>query len=152
MQCAKAGSLPLAREVLAVYARRLEPHPLHRIINANSKAFRLQRRYFAIRLRGNEGYRAVRVESPYLHAQSLVLSSGAKRERGACAVRAEGILTALGFRHVIKHGTYVYGNFGHNRAAIKCVPAYGKTFVYTAVAGPEVRVVERLRNEIAWKL
>lgn len=69
-----------------------------------------------------------------------------------CAIKGESILSSLGFKSVVKNGNYVYGNFNDNRAAIKCVKVSGKTFVYVAVAGPEVKLVEKLRNEIVWKL
>ena len=49
-------------------------------------------------------------------------------------------------------GSYVYGNYINNRAAIKCTRVENKTFVYAVVAGPKVKIVERLRNEIIWKL
>lgn len=70
----------------------------------------------------------------------------------ACASEAVEILKALQFVSVVKNGTYVYGNLLSNRAAIKCVPNGEGTFVYTAVAGPEKKQVERLRNEIFWRL
>ncbi len=69
-----------------------------------------------------------------------------------CAEKGVSILTSLGFNSVIKNGNYVYGNFNMNRAAIKCVQVNEQTFVYTAVAGADVKLVEKLRNEIAWKL
>ena len=69
-----------------------------------------------------------------------------------CAVKGKSILKSLGFKSVIKNGSFVYGNFNSNRAIIKCVLVSKKTFVYTAVAGADVKLVEKLRNEIAWKL
>lgn len=69
-----------------------------------------------------------------------------------CAIKGESILKSLGFSNVVKNGTYVYGNFSSSRAAIKCVSVPEGSFVYAAVAGPEVEVVRRLRNEIVWKL
>jgi hypothetical protein len=69
-----------------------------------------------------------------------------------CANKGVNILRELGFKSVVKNGHYVYGNFSNNRAAIKCVEMNDSTFVYTAVAGADVKLVEKLRNEIAWKL
>ncbi|MEM1189733.1 MAG: hypothetical protein AAGI72_14460 [Pseudomonadota bacterium] len=69
-----------------------------------------------------------------------------------CARKAADILRALGFDEVVTNGTYVYGNYVSNRAAIKCIPLDGKVFVYAIVAGSDVEIVERLRNEIVWKL
>ena len=69
-----------------------------------------------------------------------------------CAQKAVDILTSLGFERIVKNNTYVYGNYINNRAAIKCTPVNNHTFVYAVVAGPKVKVVERLRNEIVWKL
>jgi hypothetical protein len=69
-----------------------------------------------------------------------------------CADKGVSILNSLGFKSVVKNGNYAYGNFTNNRAAIKCVSVNNKTFVYTAVAGSDVKLVEKLRNEIAWKL
>ncbi|WP_448547878.1 hypothetical protein [Thalassotalea fusca] len=69
-----------------------------------------------------------------------------------CAQKGVQILNSLGFTSVVKNGNYVYGNHSQNRAAIKCVTAYEKTFVYLAVAGADVKLVEKLRNQISWKL
>lgn len=69
-----------------------------------------------------------------------------------CAEKGVSILNSLGFKSVVKNGNYVYGNFSSNRAAIKCVTVNKQTFVYTAVAGADVKLVEKLRNEISWKL
>lgn len=69
-----------------------------------------------------------------------------------CAVKGVTILNSLGFKSVVKNGHYVYGNFNNNRAAFKCVEVNQQTFVYLAVAGADVKIVEKLRNEIAWKL
>jgi hypothetical protein len=72
---------------------------------------------------------------------------------GECASRGVEILEALSFIGIVRNGSYVYGNLMANRAAIKCVSnGDDGTFVYAAVAGPEVRQVERLRNEIVWRL
>lgn len=70
----------------------------------------------------------------------------------SCAKKGVEILETLSFTGVVKNGSYVYGNFLANRAAIKCVPNGNETFVYAAVAGPEKKQVERLRNEIVWRL
>ncbi|PKF55638.1 hypothetical protein CW748_12325 [Alteromonadales bacterium alter-6D02] len=69
-----------------------------------------------------------------------------------CAIKGVSILKSLGFKLVTKNHTYVYGNFSNNRAVIKCTPVNQQTFVYTAVAGEDVKLIERLRNEIMWKL
>jgi len=70
----------------------------------------------------------------------------------ACSNKGVDILTTLGFSQIVKNGTYVYGNYINNRAAIKCTDVGNNTFVYAVVAGPHVKIVERLRNEIVWKL
>lgn len=69
-----------------------------------------------------------------------------------CATKGIDILKSLGFSSVVKNGNYVYGNFELNRATIKCVGVDKHTFVYTAVAGENVKQVEQLRNKISWKL
>lgn len=71
-----------------------------------------------------------------------------------CSNNALSILNSLGFNSVVKNELYVYGNLNGNRAAIKCVDVdmVNNSFVYTAVAGANVKLVEKLRNEIAWKL
>lgn len=70
-----------------------------------------------------------------------------------CAKKGVQILSSLGFTQIVKssHGQYMYGNYSSNRAAVKCLSAGGQTFMYAVVAGPEVDVVERLRNEIMWQ-
>ncbi|WP_139056498.1 hypothetical protein [Rheinheimera sp. A13L] len=70
----------------------------------------------------------------------------------ACAEKGKEILESLGFNQIIKNGSYVYGNYSNNRAVIKCSSVNESTFVYAAVAGPKVKVVEKLRNEIVWQL
>lgn len=69
-----------------------------------------------------------------------------------CAQKGVDILTTLGFERIVMSGSYVYGNYINNRAAIKCTRVENKTFVYAVVAGPKIKIVERLRNEIIWKL
>ena len=69
-----------------------------------------------------------------------------------CSSKGKAILESLGFIHVVKNGNFVYGNFSNNRAAVKCVSVSEVTFVYTAVAGPNIVLVEKLRNEIVWQL
>jgi len=69
-----------------------------------------------------------------------------------CAERGVSTLSALGFKSIVKNGNYVYGNFNKNQSAIKCVDIEDKTFVYLAVAGEKVELVEKLRNDIAWKI
>lgn len=85
---------------------------------------------------------------PQLWSAQKILSKSPE----ACADESVEILKALQFISVAKNGTYVYGNLLSNRAAIKCIPNGEGTFVYTAVAGPEKEQVERLRNEIFWRL
>jgi hypothetical protein len=69
-----------------------------------------------------------------------------------CASNGQLILERLGFSSIVKNENYIYGNFNGNRAVIKCVEMSEKSFVYTAVAGADVALVEKLRNEISWKL
>lgn len=69
-----------------------------------------------------------------------------------CADKGTEILASLGFNKIVKNGSYVYGNYANNRAVIKCTSVGESTFVYAAVAGPKVKVVEKLRNEIVWQL
>lgn len=69
-----------------------------------------------------------------------------------CAVKGASILKSLGFKSIVTNNNYVYGNFSNNRAAIKCVKLSKQTFVYAIVAGEDVKIVEKLRNEISWKL
>ena len=72
-----------------------------------------------------------------------------------CAFKAESILSSLGFSKITKSvyesQTYIYANFVNNRAGLHCTSVGGKTFVYGAVAGPDVKTVETLRNNIFWK-
>jgi hypothetical protein len=70
----------------------------------------------------------------------------------ACAEKGTEILESLGFTQIVKNGSYVYGNYSNNRAVIKCTSVGESTFVYAVVAGPKVKVVEKLRNEIVWQL
>lgn len=71
-----------------------------------------------------------------------------------CAKKGVETLRSLGFIQVVEssHGSYVYGNHGDNRAAIKCVPVAGVTFVYAVVGGPVKATVEKFRNQIMWRL
>ena len=69
-----------------------------------------------------------------------------------CATKGQSILGSLGFTSIVRNGYFVYGNFSSNRAVIKCVATDDGTFVYAAVAGPKVKIVEKLRNEIVWQL
>lgn len=72
-----------------------------------------------------------------------------------CATKAESILKLQGFSNITKSvydkHTYFYANFVNNRAGIHCTSVGGKIFVYGAVAGPDVKTVEALRNNISWK-
>ncbi|MDO6441160.1 MULTISPECIES: hypothetical protein [unclassified Marinobacter] len=70
-----------------------------------------------------------------------------------CAQRGVAALDSLSFSSVVRNGTYVYGNSGANRAAVKCVEMdNGGSFLYLAVAGRDKDSVEKLRNEIAWNM
>lgn len=69
-----------------------------------------------------------------------------------CAIKGQIILEALNFTSIIKNDKYVYGNLHGNRATIKCVDLSGKSFVYTAVAGANIKRVEEIRNKISWQL
>ena len=72
-----------------------------------------------------------------------------------CAVKAESILKLQGYSNITKsiyaEQTYFYANFANNRAGVHCTSVGGKMFVYGAVAGIDVKIVETLRNNIAWK-
>ena len=85
---------------------------------------------------------------PQLWSHHKVLDVSAEE----CAIQGKVILKILGFTSITKNDKYVYGNLGSNRAAIKCVSLSDKSFVYTAVAGENVKVVEEIRNKISWKL
>jgi hypothetical protein len=69
-----------------------------------------------------------------------------------CAMKGVNILNSLGFISVIKNTNYVYGNYNHNSATIKCVGFDDYTIVYSAVAGKDVKQVDLLRNQISSKL
>jgi len=69
-----------------------------------------------------------------------------------CSERAFTALRSLGFTEAVKKDNFTYANHGQNRAAVKCVSIPDGSFVYFAVAGPDKASVEKLRNEIAWKL
>lgn len=69
-----------------------------------------------------------------------------------CANQGVEALNSLGYANVVQRGTYAYGSLGRNRAAVHCVERSGGSFVYLSVAGPRPREVEKLRNEIAWKM
>jgi hypothetical protein len=72
-----------------------------------------------------------------------------------CAAKAEKILEMQGYSNITKsvyeEHIYFYANFINNRAGIHCTNVGGKSFVYGAVAGAEVKTVETLRNNISWK-
>jgi hypothetical protein len=69
-----------------------------------------------------------------------------------CSTKAYRALTSLGLTGVVQNGAYSYGNQNGNRVAVKCVGIEGGSFVYFAVAGADKESVEKLRNEVAWKL
>ena len=56
---------------------------------------------------------------------------------------------SLGFTSVVQNKNYVYGVFGKNKAAVKCVEMDNISFVYISVAGTKRKMVELLRNEIS---
>lgn len=96
----------------------------------------------------SETSETVFLEPPHLWSGQKIV----KQTPESCANNGLKILESLSFVGVVKNGSYVYGNLLANRAAIKCVPNGQDTFVYAAVAGPEKKQVERLRNEIVWRL
>lgn len=86
---------------------------------------------------------------PHLWSHHKVLDVSAE----VCAHRGLASLHSLSFSSVVRNGTYVYGNSGANRAAVKCVKHEGdSSFLYIAVAGPVKQSVEDLRNKIAWSM
>jgi hypothetical protein len=85
---------------------------------------------------------------PQLWSHHKILDLNSKE----CAIKGQVILETLGFTSIIKNDKYVYGNLDGNRATIKCVDLSGKSFVYTAVAGANIKLVENIRNKISWQL
>jgi hypothetical protein len=69
-----------------------------------------------------------------------------------CSERARAAVGALGFTEIVKNDNFTYANHGSSRAAVKCISMQGGSFVYFAVAGPDKASVEKLRNQISWKL
>lgn len=86
--------------------------------------------------------------TPHIWSDHKIL----KISTNTCAEKGVEILESLGFIQIIKNVDYVYGNHSNNRAVIKCTSVGEHTFVYAVVAGPKVKVVENLRNEIMWQL
>lgn len=91
--------------------------------------------------------------TPHLWSDFKVLEIDAE----LCAMKGKNILESLSFKSISRNlkydkAKYVYGKFNDNRASITCEKLDGKTFVYTSVAGPDVALVKKLRNEIVWKL
>lgn len=84
-------------------------------------------------------------EPPQLWSHHIKLSVSAE-ECGNQGLRA---LESLGYNSTVKNGNYSYGNFGSNRAAVKCVSSESGSFVYAIVAGPNKTQVEKLRNQLA---
>lgn len=72
-------------------------------------------------------------------------------EAGVCAKVARQAVMDLGFAEVSTRDNYTYAHRGPNRAAIKCVSLDRGTFMYLAVAGPDWKSVEKLRNDLAAK-
>ena len=86
---------------------------------------------------------------PHLWSHHKILGVSAE----VCAQRGVASLQSLSFSSVVRNGTYVYGNSGSNRAAVKCVEHETESsFLYIAVAEPIKHSVEELRNKIAWSM
>lgn len=88
-----------------------------------------------------------KVSPPQLWSHHKVLEMSAEQ----CSKKAILTLENLGFDSVVKNGLYAYGNYIDNRAALKCVKMSQNSFIYVAVAGSDVKLVEKLRNQIAWR-
>ncbi|MEH6448448.1 MAG: hypothetical protein V7765_07245 [Oleispira sp.] len=94
----------------------------------------------------------VRTYRPHLWTGFKIL----KLNPELCSLKGQSILKSLGFKSVTRNlkydkAKYAYGNFNDNRAAITCAKLDGQTVVYSSIAGPDAKIVERLRNEIIWK-
>ncbi len=85
---------------------------------------------------------------PQLWSSHLQLSMQAS----ACASKGYSVLSTLGMSSIVQNDTYVYGNYDSSRIAVKCVPMNDQSFVYIAVAGPNKELVERLRNDIFYRM
>jgi len=66
----------------------------------------------------------------------------------ACASKGLRTLKSLSYTGAVQNGNFSYGNFGSNRAAVKCVEDGDGSFVYVMVAGPDKKTVEGLRNDL----
>jgi hypothetical protein len=91
--------------------------------------------------------------TPHLWTDFKVLAIDAE----LCSLKGKDILESLSFTSIRRNlkydkAKYVYGKFTNNQASITCAKLDGQTFVYTSVAGADAKIVERLRNEIMWKL
>ena len=101
----------------------------------------------SIEPRKNTGIIGKMENPPHLWSFHKVLEVEVK----ACALKGLSSLKSLGFKRVVQNGSYTYGIFNDNRAAVKCVDLEEKSLVYLAVAGQDKQIVEKLRNELAWK-
>ena len=95
----------------------------------------------------------VKTYTPHLWSDFKVLAIDPE----LCSMKGKNILESLSFKSISRNlkydkAKYVYGNFNDNRASITCAKLEDKTFVYTSVAGPDVELVQKLRNEIVWQL
>lgn len=86
------------------------------------------------------------ISPPQLWSHHKLLKMSAEK----CSNKAISTLENLGFNSVVKNDLYAYGNYVGNRAALKCVKMSENSFIYIAVAGSDVNLVEKLRNQIAW--
>lgn len=84
---------------------------------------------------------------PQLWSHHKLLKMSAEK----CSSKAMLTLERLGFSSIVKNGLYAYGNYTGSRAALKCVEMSENSLIYIAVAGPDVKLVEKLRNQIAWE-
>jgi hypothetical protein len=69
-----------------------------------------------------------------------------------CAEKGLQALQTLGYSNIVNNGNFSYGTFNSNRAAVKCVANGTGSFVYLMVAGSDRNTVEKLRNELLWKV
>lgn len=84
--------------------------------------------------------------TPHLWSDFKVLEIDAE----LCAMKGKNILESLSFKSITRNlkydkAKYVYGKFNDNRASITCAKLDGN---YTSVAGPDVALLKKLRNEI----
>jgi hypothetical protein len=85
---------------------------------------------------------------PQLWSDHRQLTSSVKE----CAEKGLQALQTLGYSNIANNGNFSYGTFNSNRAAVKCVANGTGSFVYLMVAGSDRNSVEKLRNELLWKV